>query len=268
MQSTRLPGKILLPLPLWGDKPMLLWIVEALKAAPYPADIFIATATNTENDVLEKFCTTHEINCFRGDKDDVLSRFTAILKQEDYDIAVRLTADNPIVDTDILNETISYHKAQQNDYTNTETLPIGMNFEVIRPEALLGLEARELTKADKEHVTLFFKNSKWYKKGTYTPQLNDVLSELRLTVDYASDLLVASSLMAFYQKSNDIKGLQLVEKVYHECPYLFEANKTNVQKKQFSGTKEELTYAIKILKQLELDRSAAILRKYEKENSI
>jgi len=267
MQSTRLPGKILLPLPLWGDKPMLSWIVEALKASVHPSDIFIATSTNTENDVLENFCKIHEIHCFRGDEDDVLSRFIAILKHKRYGTAVRLTADNPIVDANVMDETISYHIAQRNDYTNTETLPIGMNFEVIRPDALIELDTQKLTKADKEHVTLFLKNNKRYKKSTYFPKINNSLSELRLTVDYASDLLVASSLIAFFEK-HDLKGLQLVEKVHHECPFLFEANNTNFQKRQFSDIKEELTYTTKMLKELELNRSAAILSSYGKENSI
>lgn len=247
---------------------MLLWIVEALRAAGRPSDIFIATSKNTENDILETFCRKHEINCFRGDENDVLSRFIAILKVKNYDTTVRLTADNPLVDIAILNETISFHLEQCNDYTNTETLPVGMNFEVIRSNALLELGTKELTKADKEHVTLFLKNNKQYKKGSFAPKINKSLSELRLTVDYPSDMLVVSSLTAFGLIYHDLRGLQLVEMVFNEYPFLFGANAANVQKKQFSDLNEELQYAEALLEGLELKRSASILKTYEEENPI
>ena len=268
MQSTRLPGKILQPLPLWGDKPMLLWIVEALKASKFDGKIFIATSKNNENDVLENFCELHGINCFRGDEENVLSRFIQILKETNYETVVRLTADNPILDTVLLDATIAYHLQQDNDYTNTQSLPLGMNFEVIRSEALAGIGSLALGKSDKEHVTLFLRNSDSYKKSCFDPGVATGLMALRLTVDYASDLLVVSSLLAFSSLYEDLKGISLVKKVFEKYPALFEANMVNVQKKQFESEAFEIEYAKKLLTSLELDQTVAILKRYEEENSI
>lgn len=263
MQSTRLPGKILLPLPLWEDKPMLLWIVEALKNSTYGSQIFVATSENKENDVLEDFCRHHEINCFRGDEDDVLSRFTGILRATPFDIVVRLTADNPFVDVKLLDETIGHHLANNNQYTKTTALPLGMNFEVVDGEALTSLESQNLSDADKEHVTLFLRNDKAYKTGIFQPKIAAYLKDLRLTIDYASDLVVASSLIAFSIKYNDLKGISLIEKVHELCPALFSANALNVQKQQFSNKALELEYSAEVLQNLELHSAAAILRKHE-----
>ena len=268
MQSTRLPGKILLPLPLWADKPMLLWIVEALKSSSFPSKIFVATSRNSENDVLEHFCDTNKITCFRGDEDNVLGRFVQILKHKEFQTVVRLTADNPIVDIDLLDQTISYHQQQKNQYTNTEALPLGMNFEVIETDALLALENMELSMEDKEHVTLFIRNSTTYQKGIYQPTIDPKLKNLRLTVDYASDLLAISSLLGFSNRYRDLKGLELVKRIHREYPFLFEANSSNIQKKQFSKIKSELKFAVKVLKDFDLHRSAAILEQHEEKNSI
>ena len=264
MQSARLPGKILLPIPIWKGKPLLLWIVEELKKSNYNADIIIATSQNKENDVLESFCKKQGIGCFRGDEENVLSRFTDIVKDNRYNTVVRLTADNPIIDIDILDRAISYHLKNDNDYTKTEALPTGMNFEIMTGSALLDAEKSKLTKSDKEHVTLFLRNNNKYRKRTYNPETNTSLKDLRLTVDYPSDLLVISTLLSFYQEHKTLSGLKLVEKVFADFPMVFEANRSNFQKKQFSNAREELTHAITLLKDLELNNAALILSSYEK----
>ncbi|MGP1991712.1 cytidylyltransferase domain-containing protein [Zobellia laminariae] len=260
MQSSRLPGKVLIPLPLWGDKQLLMWVIEELRKSKHYGKIVLATSKNKENDLLEDFCSKNSIACFRGEEDDVLSRFTSILKDVYYNTVVRLTADNPIIDINTLDKTISYHQAQGNDYTNTDTLPTGMNFEVVKAQSLLEITNQALTLSDREHVTLFIRNNKKYKKGVFNPTVSSFFKTLRLTVDYASDLLVTSSLLQFGQK-HQLRGLELVQAVYTKAPYLFEANKNNIQKRQFKDAKMEVDFAIQILQKYELHTSASILEK-------
>jgi len=138
------------------------------------------------------FCNVEGIDCFRGDEENVLSRFLAIAKQDKFDCIVRLTADNPIIDISILDDTIEKHFTENNDYTCTKGLPVGMNFEIVSPDALLDIENHEISDSDKEHVTLFIKNSGLYKLGLYIPDLNPKLQTLRLTVDYVSDYALLS----------------------------------------------------------------------------
>jgi spore coat polysaccharide biosynthesis protein SpsF len=101
MQSTRLPGKILMPLPVGSNVPLLGRIVETLKISNTNHSIIVATSTNPENNLLETFCKENNVACFRGSEDDVLSRFIDIVKNTDYDLIVRLTADNPFVDAKV-----------------------------------------------------------------------------------------------------------------------------------------------------------------------
>lgn len=262
MQSTRLPGKILMPLPLGNGKKLITWIIDELKKTTLNSKIIVATSLNKENDILESFCVTNEIECYRGDEENVLSRFTNIAKKEHFDCIVRLTADNPILDLDILEKTIEYHFENAFDYTKTECLPIGMNFEVVDAKSLLSLENEITSDIDKEHVTLYIKNSGKFKLGVYTPLINSDLSNIRLTIDYVSDYALIGAILS--QCIGELKskiGISLIEYTFLNFPWLFEININNVQKKQFSDLNQELPEAIKLLKSYDFNKVAELLLK-------
>ncbi len=259
MKSTRLPGKILLPIPLGNGKQLLSWIIDELKYSIYKGEIIIATSNNEENDVLASFCKLNNIHCFRGEEENVLSRFVAIAKQEKYDCIIRLTADNPIIDIAILDDTIATHFAGNNDYTKTEGLPIGMNFEVISSKTLLDIENHSISDADKEHVTLFVKNSGKYKTGVYSPVINPKLKELRLTIDYASDYCLLATILTQYNGTNGLKGVKMIEETFKTYPWIFETNAKNFQKKQFKNLDEEIKEATVLLKQFDFNYAAGVL---------
>lgn len=261
MRSTRLPGKILLPIPLGNGKPLLSWIIDELKLSKLNKEIIIATSLNAENDSLEHFCQTNNIQCFRGSEDDVLSRFDAILEQSDYECAVRLTADNPFLDISILDQTVEHHLNAGNDYTKTSGLPLGMNFEVVSSKALLSTKNYSLTDDDREHVTLFIKNNKMFKNGVYTPNINPELENLRLTVDYPSDFTLASAILSQCVGNDRVKGIELIEKTYGKYKWLFESNYANIQKKQYLDVNDEIKEASIFLENHDFKRAAKLLNK-------
>ena len=268
MKSERLPGKILMPVPLINGKPLLLWILDDLKKSKHASETWVATSTNKENDVLEKFCETNGVFCYRGEEEDVLSRFWGIAKERQFDEIVRLTADNPLLDIAILDQCISYHIHRNNDYTMTDCLPLGMNFEIISSKALLSTQKADLKNSDKEHVTLYIKNSGLYKKEIFVPKSPSKLKKLRLTVDYPADLMVISTVLRMYDSERRISGIRLVTEALNKYPFIFEVNRSNVQKKQFKSEKQEVEYAIEILSNFELIKAAGILKEHEEEDSI
>ena len=263
MKSTRLPGKILMPLPIIGGKPLLSYITDELKQSKFKNEIILATSINKENDVLVSFCDKQEIICYRGDEENVLSRFTNIAKNGVYDCVVRLTGDNPIIDITFLDNAIKTHFTNQNDYTSTENLPIGMNFEIISTKSLLNIENHVLTNSDKEHVTLFIRNNDKYKKEVFTCELPIEYRNLRLTVDYASDYSLLSILLSLGIQKNNLKGIALIEYAYNNYGYIFDINSSNIQKRQYSNIDEEIIEACKILDKFEYNRVSDILRNYK-----
>lgn len=261
MQSTRLPGKILMPMPFGNGKPLISWIIDELKQSTLNSKIIVATSLNAENDVLESFCDLIKIGCFRGDEENVLSRFTAISQREDFECIVRLTADNPILDINILERIVNHHLENDNDYTSTDALPTGMNIEVMSSKALLDIENHNISDADREHVTLFIRNSGKYKTELFNPEIRKELKSLRLTVDYASDFALLSMLLSI-SLINELSGIKLIESAYSNYNWLFETNQGNIQKKQIVDLDQELNEAIGLLKKYDFNNAAQILKNH------
>ncbi len=259
MQSTRLPGKILMPLPFGGTTPLLGHIVESIKKSKSNHNITVATSLNVENDVLVSFCENQSIDCFRGSEDDVLSRFTAILEGKNYDLVVRLTADNPFVDSELLDTIILKHIESGADYTATEDLPLGMNFEIVSASVLQSLSSHALTNQEREHVTLFVVNSGLYKVNFIKPIEKETYKALRLTVDYPSDYLVASALFTVHLLSGKSLGLTLIDYCLEKHPWLFEGNQNNFQKGNYATLEEELEHVKPILEQYEFKKIVSLL---------
>jgi spore coat polysaccharide biosynthesis protein SpsF len=253
MRSTRLPGKVLLPIPLNGGKPIIQWIVDAVRKSRFRHEVVLATSTNRENDPLFSYCQEHGISCYRGDEENVLSRFVEIIDQNDFDIIVRLTGDNPLVDINVIDQAIDFHLSKKNDYTITQGLPIGMNCEVITASILQSLTNKPLTDADKEHVTLFVRNNDFFKTEVMKVNVDPKMKEARLTVDYPSDFLVMNAILSFAFVS-DRSCIDLVAFIFENYPWILTTNSTNFQKRNFVNFMEEKNDAIALLTQLEMKR--------------
>lgn len=262
MSSTRFPGKVLQSIPLKDGKPMLLWIVDQLKTSSIQGDIIVATSTSSADDKLEEFCTNNKIDCFRGDEDDVFSRFQSLAIKNQLDVVIRLTGDNPLIDTGIIDAAVHYHINESNDYTYTNNLPVGMNVEIVNGTVFRKIDGDSLTKADREHVTLYIKNSSNFKKQCFNTELSSVVQNYRLTIDYPSDFLMLSSILQFYQPGVRT-GIGLINYIQEEHPWIFEVNLQNVQRKQYNSLKDELNAAVNHLEHAALNRAAKILKEYE-----
>ena len=249
MKSGRLPGKVLMPLPFPDGDQLLSIIVKQLNKIE--AKVIIATSKNNENDAIASFCKQKKIECFRGSEDDVLSRFIEIQKTHNFDQIVRLTADNPIVDTSILSDFIQYHITNKADYSFTKGLPLGMNFEIINGAALLRSEQYVNSKADREHVTLAIKRETLFLKKCYA--IESGLDKLRLTVDTPKDFLTLSAILSC-QKSYNLTGLKLIQILYDNEPWLFEGNAGVFQKNSSIKFDDELSGAINLLQSLDYNR--------------
>ena len=63
MGSSRLPGKVLLPI---LNKPALLLLIERIKKIIPSTKIILATTTNKKDDEIVNFAKKNKINFFRG----------------------------------------------------------------------------------------------------------------------------------------------------------------------------------------------------------
>jgi len=139
MGSKRLPGKVLENV---CGKPMLLWQVERMRRSRVIDNVVVATSLSSIDDELESFCRKHQIDCYRGSEEDVLSRITALTTDLQVDIHVESFGDSPLIDPQIIDEFIAYYLKYKDigDYFSSAlktTYPPGMEVSIYRSKTLL-----------------------------------------------------------------------------------------------------------------------------------
>ena len=113
--SSRLPGKALLPL---GERTALGLMVHRDKKAEQISEIIIATTENTGDDILCDVARTLGVSFFRGDEQDVLSRVYHAAQESKANVIVRLTADCPLMDGQLIDAAITEFFAGDYEYLN------------------------------------------------------------------------------------------------------------------------------------------------------
>jgi len=95
MGSSRLPGKVLKPLP--GGS-VLSVIVDRVAAARTVDRVVVATTLRKADDPIVNFCRARNIHCYKGSENDVLDRVYQAAVEHGAEIIVDITADCPLVD--------------------------------------------------------------------------------------------------------------------------------------------------------------------------
>jgi len=184
--STRLPGKVLMKL---NEDTVLSLLLKQLKHSKFLTEIIIATTTNPEDDVIEKFAISNNIKLFRGDSDNVLDRYYQCAKKFSLTHIVRITADNPLIDPDMIDQAIKKYSTFNYDYlTNSidRTFPNGTEVEIFSFNALEVAWKNAKKKSEREHVTPYFYNNPNKFKIYHFKQKNDQ-SKFRYTIDRKED---------------------------------------------------------------------------------
>jgi spore coat polysaccharide biosynthesis protein SpsF len=260
MGSSRLPGKVWLPLPYPNGTPLLLRVLRALEGSARVSQVLVATTEHAANDPLEAAVRQAGHAVFRGDEEHVLRRFVRAAEAFGLEVVVRLTSDNPFLDVPMLDALIDRHLAAGVAYTRSEGLPTGLTFEIVSAEALReALAAPDLTPADCEHVTPYIIRHP-ERFAQQRVRLNDdpAFEALRLTVDYPSDFAMASLACALLGDgptgTDDLKALM------RSHPWVFEANRGNFQKVAHHTLEAELQTGISVLRTLDMPQAAAVLQ--------
>jgi spore coat polysaccharide biosynthesis protein SpsF len=193
MSSSRLPGKVLKPL---ANAPMLIQQAHRILRCKNIDKLVVATSLNEDDDTIEAICLQYKIDCFRGSLNNVLSRFVAIADKENARHIIRLTADCPLTDPDIIDQAISTHIQGNFDYTsncNPRTYPDGLDVEVLTYQTLMTINTHSQSNEEFEHVTTYIDNHLHDFSIGNIEQTPD-LSELRWTVDLPEDYAFASNI--------------------------------------------------------------------------
>lgn len=235
MSSTRLPGKVLKDI---NGKPMLAWVVERTRLAKKIDFVAIATTTDMADDAIESWCKESNTGCYRGSMFDVLDRFYQAAKLYAAEVVVRVTADCPVIDPQVIDETIDAFHANQADFAANRlpppwgrTYPIGLDTEVCSFAALekAWKEAKEAH--EREHVMPYLYDISGRFK-VYQLNTSPDYGALRWTVDTPADLEFMQALFELLPDANSFTWLDVLE-VTRNHPELAGIN-ADVQHKVFN----------------------------------
>ena len=194
MSSTRLPGKVLMPL---AGEPMILRQVERIARCRLIDQLVVATSLAASDDPLAEVLAQARIAHFRGPLDDVLARFIGVLDAfGPADEVVRLTGDCPLADWRLIDAVIERRQDSGADYvSNTlgrRSFPKGLDAEVVKSSVLREAAAEARTPYEHEHVTPFvYARPQRYRLEGLTQDADE--GEVRWTVDRADDFAFVSA---------------------------------------------------------------------------
>lgn len=156
MDSTRLRGKILMP--LFG-KPMLQREIERLKQTRLLDRVLVATTEDTADDAVADLGHACGVGIFRGNAKDVLDRYYQAAKEAKADVIVRVTGDCPLHDPEVIDLVVEHFERQRGDYARTPmNFPEGLDTEVMSFKALEIAWQEAQLPSEREHVTPYIRN--------------------------------------------------------------------------------------------------------------
>ena len=230
MNSSRLPGKVMLPL---SGKPVLWHILERLKRAGTADRICVATTVEESDNEIENFCMGCGVDVVRGSENDVLSRYIQAAFAMNADIVVRATADNPLVHPDCVDAELSYLESHPDcDYVSMKQLPLGAMVETFTLRTLEKLDYIAKDDIYREHVT-FYLHDRRGRHGFHMVDLPVEKSlarpEIRLTMDTREDYELMTRIYDTLYREGEIINLRDAIELVIANPELANLNRGVIQ---------------------------------------
>jgi len=203
MGSTRLPGKVLMEI---NDRALLAYQLDRISKSKKLDRVVVATSILEKDDAIEAFCKDYGIDCYRGSENDVMSRYYECCKQYNPDTVVRMTADCPLIDPEIIDAVVQKFEDDNVDYCGntvppkSSKFPDGSDVEVFSMKALEKAYSEIKDPHLREHVTFQFWQDPKYKSSQLIQ--NKDWSSYRITVDYPEDFKVVKYIFRELKRQN------------------------------------------------------------------
>lgn len=205
MNSSRFPGKVLEDI---AGKPMLERVVDRASRANRIDRLLVATTDSPADDVIEKLCIDRNWLFYRGNENDVLDRYYQAAKREKAETIVRITADCPIIDPGLIDETVCFFDTRQVDYAANRlpppwrrTYPMGLDVEVCSFDAL----RRTWKEADTDYQRMHVMPYMYEKDRGFSVAVMEYTEDCgayRLAVDTPEDMDLIRRIYTYYNNAS------------------------------------------------------------------
>jgi spore coat polysaccharide biosynthesis protein SpsF len=228
MQSTRMPEKVLLP--FYGEKTILDLITSSLRSSRYKLPVCIATSTHKADDVIAEFAVKNSLHCFRGDEADVLSRFIGAADKMNAEWVIRVCADNPFLDTHLMDEVIAEMLSSDPDYASFLASPNvpaikshwGVFAEGVSVQALRSAATLTQESFYHEHVTNYIYGNEdiFICKWLLPPKEISNEKDIRFTIDTPKDFALMQQIWAVLAERDLTPNFKHALALLNELPEL------------------------------------------------
>ena len=193
-RSSRFPLKVLKNIKKFKILEILL---KRIKKSKKIDQIIVATTKDKIDNEIVKVAHKLGIFSFRGANENVLQRYYYAAKKYKAETIVRLTADCPLSDPQLVDDIINSHLKSKADYTSNTlipTFPDGLDVEVFKFSKLKTAYQKSKSNFEKEHVTPFLKSDKKIFKNSF--ENNKDNSDSRWTIDEEEDLVFLKKILS------------------------------------------------------------------------
>jgi spore coat polysaccharide biosynthesis protein SpsF len=241
MSSSRLPGKILADI---AGQPMLTRVYTRTSRAKTLNEVIFATTTDASDDPVAEYCDFSGIPHTRGSLFDVLDRYYQTASQAKADVVVRITADCPVIDPELIDNVVNTLLDDEYDFVcnrlpppHERTYPIGLDVEACTFKALKKAWKDAKEPQHREHAMPYFYEgvqltalSRQLSEGesprgfkvallNYTTDFGDY----RWTVDTPEDLEFMRQVYSRFDGRDDFTWKEVLDLV-HDEPELAKIN--------------------------------------------
>jgi spore coat polysaccharide biosynthesis protein SpsF len=218
MTSSRLPGKVLLPL---AGVPALERMVERVRRSRLVDEVAVATTVNRTDDPIVELCRRIGCAVHRGSEEDVLQRVLDTARASRADLIVELTGDCPMIDPGHVDRTIELFfeaPAGACDYAANvveRTFPDGFDVQVFPVKVLEEVDRLTRDPVDRVHVSYFiYSHPERFRLRSWTADGILRWPELRLTLDERADYDLLDRLFAHFVAAGN-PGFSALDAVTH-----------------------------------------------------
>ncbi len=244
--STRLPGKVLLPL---AGEPLLLRLLQRVQTASVPFELIVATSVLTEDQQIRDASRKAGVRCYSGHPTDLLDRHYQSAATEQPDLVVKIPSDCPLIDPGVIDRVLSHANQFAGSFDFVSNLhppsyPDGNDVEVM-PMDILETAWREAKKPyEREHTTPFIwdnptrfriRNVQWETGLDYS-------GSHRWTIDYPEDYrLIKAVYDELWSASRPVFSLDEILHLLKQRPDLMSLNASHAGETWYRHHLDELT---------------------------
>lgn len=244
LSSSRLPGKVLLPI---LGKPLLIRMIERVQKAKLIGDLVVATSANPDDDAIEDLCLKENLKCFRGHLTDLLDRHYQAAKKHNADAVVKIPSDCPLIDPVIIDTVLKFYidNSDRLDYVSNlhpATYSDGNDVEIMSMSAMETAWKKATKSFEREHTTPYiWENPNYFRIGNVIWEDGlDLSVTQRWTIDFKEDYLFIKSVYEELYPVNPTFGIYDILNLLKDKPEIYEINKKYLGKYWYENHLDEL----------------------------